>query len=520
MKDGTAKRYYKKIKTTFSGVNNTDKFAKQFINLINSSDNEMYHKERLERRLFSDKWLDPIEDVIPVIDKITRNPRETLRKFQEVLPVERAKKTDTDTIKHLAANTQFIREINEDGDVTPSKVLTSRHDSSIDTYENRFLMSLIKKLHMYLGYRSKIIVEKMHSDYVHSLNVNSKIKWHNTEIDYDINLNIRKQVEIDSIASQNQRLLDRVTEVRKGISSLMLSPFMKEMSGYLEVKPPIMKTNILMKNIDFKQCYDLWLNLERVDKIDYEVDGFDRNLLEDKENRENIKNTMMVMYASMVNIQESDIGVVNGLPYNYFREKKLKVLDYVDTEKHLEAGSYVIENHHLNQYFLEQMRSKSENDYKSLLESGDSEQESIRKVYENLQEIADNAFINFLNHQFNPENKKTIEEKIEMQMIILEYYRDIGKAKREKNKEFREMKSTANEILNDYKAQLREKKAAIRAAEKAEEEKIRLENLPTLEIKAREERIKNQKIAECQKILDDAKKARMRKKKIKKNKNK
>jgi exonuclease SbcC len=271
MKDGTAKRYYKKIKTTLSGVNNTDKFAKQFINLINSSDNEMYHKERLERRLFSDKWLDPIENVIPIIDKITRNPRETLRKFQEVLPVERAKKTDTDTIKHLAANTQFIREINEDGNVTPSKVLTSRHDSSIDTYENRFLMSLIKKLHMYLGYRSKIIVEKMHSDYVHSLNVNSKIKWHNTEIDYDINLNIRKQVEIDSIASQNQRLLDRVTEVRKGISSLMLSPFMKEMSGYLEVKPPIMKTNILMKNIDFKQCYDLWLNLERVDKIDYEV---------------------------------------------------------------------------------------------------------------------------------------------------------------------------------------------------------------------------------------------------------
>ncbi len=101
-------------------------------------------------------------------------------------------------------------------------------------------------------------------------------------------------------------------------------------------------------------------------------------------------------------------------------------------------------------------------------------------------------------------------------MIILEYYRDIGKAKREKNKEFREMKSTAIEILNDYKAQLREKKAAIKAAEKAEEERIRLEKLSTLEIKVREERIKKQKIAECQKILDDAKKARMRKKKRKK----
>jgi len=160
MKDGTAKRYYRKLKTTFSGVNKTDDFAKQFINLINASNNELYQKEKLERRLFDDKWLDDIEDIIPIVDKIARNPKETLQKFQEVLPVERAKKTDTDTIKHLAANTQYIREIGRDGSVKPSKVLTSRHDSSIGIYENRFIMTLIKKLHMYLGYRSNIIVKR------------------------------------------------------------------------------------------------------------------------------------------------------------------------------------------------------------------------------------------------------------------------------------------------------------------------------------------------------------------------
>ncbi len=518
MKDGTAKRYYKKLKTTFSGVNRSDEFAKQFINLIDGSDNEMYHREKLERRLFDDKWLDAIEDIIPVIIKITRYPRETLKKFQEVLPVERAKKTDTDTIKHLAANTQFIREINQNGDVTPSKVLTSRQDSSIDIYENRFLMTLIRKLHLYLGYRSKIIVEQMHSDYVHSLKIKSKMDWHKTEIDYDINLSIRKKVEDDSIASLNHKLLDRITEVRKSIGNLMLSRFMKEMSGYLEVKPPIMKTNILMKNVDFKQCYDLWINLERVDKIDFEVDGFDRNLLEDEENIKNIKNSMMVMYASMVDRQEKDIGLVKGIPFNYYREKKAKVLEYIDTEKYLEAGSYVIEDHHINQYFLEQMRAHSEEDYKSLLESGASKEVSIRKVYENLQDIADNAFVNFLNHQFNPERLKTIEEKIDVQTTILDYYRDIEKAKREKNNDFRQMKSAAIEKLNDYKAQLREKKEAIKAAKRAEEERLRLEELSAIEIKAREELMKKQKIAECQKILDDAKKARMRKKKNKKNK--
>ncbi|MCF7924524.1 MAG: DUF2357 domain-containing protein [Candidatus Izimaplasma sp.] len=518
MKDGTAKRYYKKLNTTFTGVNKTDSFAKQFLNLFNSAESELYQKERLEKRIFDDSWIADIEAIVPVIDKITRNPRETLYKFQEVVPIERAKKTDPDTIKHLASNTQFIREVDRHGNVKPTKVLTSRHDSTINIYENRFLMTLVNKLYQFVELRYNLIIEKMHTEYVNLLKINSKLKWETTEINYDVKLRINRHIDDDEIATKNQELLDRLTEVRKGVANLKLSRFMKEMASYIPVRPPIMKTNIIMKNVDFKKCYDLWLKLDRVDQIGYEIDGFDRNLLNDKEIQEQLKNAMMVLYATVANSQADEFGTIDSNPFNYYREKKPKVLERIDEEKYLEPGSYEIEDNRLNQYFLDRIRSVNENEFVSLVEAEIPEDESIRMIYENLQEIADAAFVDFVSNKFVPENEKTIEDKIEMQKKIIGYYRDIEKAKRQNNRNFKKDKSLAKMKLDNFHEQLKAKKEAIQEAKKAEEERIRKEKMAALDAKAREKLIKQQKLAEAKKILTDAEKARKQKKAAKKRK--
>ncbi|MFW5889001.1 MAG: DUF2357 domain-containing protein [Bacillota bacterium] len=518
MKDGTAKRYYKKLNTTFTGVNKTDSFAKQFLNLINSAKAEMYQKESLEKRIFDDSWIEDIEEIIPVIDKITRNPRETLYKFQEVVPIERAKKTDSDTIKHLAANTQFIRDVDRIGNITPTKVLTSRHDSTLNIYENRFLMTLVNKLHQFVEIRSNLIIDKMHTEYVNMLKIKSEIVWEDTEINYDINLKINRSIEDDDITDKNQQLLDRLTEVRKGVSNLKLSRFMKEMSGYLPVRPPIMKTNIIMKNVDFKKCYDLWLKLDRVDQIGYEIDGFDRNVLNNEKQQENLKNAMMVLYATIANSQAEEFGMLQSEPFNYYREKKAKIIERINEEKHLEPGIFKIEDNRLNQYFLEKIRISNEEEYVSLMEADIPELDSIRMIYENLQEIADAAFTDFLANKFVPENEKSIEGKIETQKKVLKYYRDIEKAKRQNNRNFSKQKALAKLKLDNYNDDLKALKEEERQAKKREEERKRQEKMAKLSAKAREKIIKQEKIAAAKKVLEDAKKARMKKKRNKKNK--
>lgn len=42
---------------------------------------------------------------------------------EEVVPVEKAKKISQETIKHLAQHTDLIQDVDEDGTITPSKVL-------------------------------------------------------------------------------------------------------------------------------------------------------------------------------------------------------------------------------------------------------------------------------------------------------------------------------------------------------------------------------------------------------------
>jgi hypothetical protein len=114
MEDSSVKKYFKKLNTTFTGVNRTDEFAKVFLNLLKSGNTTLYQKERRERRIFEDTWMQAMEDTVPVIDNLTRNPKENLKSEKEGVPVELAKKVGRDSVRHLASNTQnIVKSINK-----------------------------------------------------------------------------------------------------------------------------------------------------------------------------------------------------------------------------------------------------------------------------------------------------------------------------------------------------------------------------------------------------------------------
>ncbi|QLY40083.1 DUF2357 domain-containing protein [Hujiaoplasma nucleasis] len=510
MKEGTAKRYYKKLNTTIEGLNKVDEFAKQFRKLLNSSDMELYQKERREKRVFDDSWMDEVEDIIPIIDKLTRNPRESLKKVSEVVAVERAKKIDSDTIRHLAANTQNIKERDRFGNVIPSKVLTSYYDQDLGTYENRFLMSLVNKLFTFIELRYNLIVEKMHTEYANVLNVKSKLEWEKTYIDYDISLNIHRDIDDDEMGQKNQELLERMTEVRKAITNYKMSHFMQEMKGFPPVRSPIMMTNIIRKNVDFNKCYNLWVTLDRVDRVGYESDVFDRDVLLDKKYEDQLKEALMILYATVSNSQIEDLDFAR--PLNYLREKKAKVLQRIDKDQYLQAGEYLLEDHTLNQYFLDKIKEANTERFKTLKDAGIAEEESIKIVYRKLQEIADNAFVDFIESNYKPDEIDDIHERIKVQRQVMDVYRDIEKVKAENNKDFKTNKALALLNLKNYRDELKAIEEAKKQKQREIEEEERRQRLAALDEKAREEVLKQEKIQEAKRILEEAKKERQKKK--------
>jgi hypothetical protein len=508
MEIGAAKRYYKKINTTFQGVNKLDEFAKQYLNLLESSKLSLYQKERRERRIFDDSWLDKIEGILPIIDKLTRNPVESLKKVSEVVPVERAKKIDAGTVRHLAANTQLIKRTNSKGEIQPSKLLTHFSESDLGTYENRFLMTLVDKIYTFIEIRYKLINRKMNTEYVNYLKVNSDIDFQSANIHYDITLRINRNMEDDSVGKRNQDLFERMKDLRDGIRNYKNSSFMRDMASYPPVRPPIMRTNILMKNLEFSQCYDLWLFLDSVDRIGYEVDVFERDVDFDEEYVKQIENTMMVLYATVANNQIDEFALSHDKPFTYRKEKTPRVLKKLDQDEYIEAAEYLIDDQSLNQYFLDQIRKDNITRYESLVEAGIPKEASIEMVHKKLLEIADGAFKDFLNYTFNPDDEKDLDKKIEVQNEVLKVYRGVEKVKRANLKDLETEKALAmlnyNNLKEEQKAIIAKKKAAIERR-KAEERRI---DLQRKKAEAQAKAAKKKKIDRAKELLEKAERAR------------
>jgi len=508
MDEGTAKRYYKKINTTFEGVNRLDDFAKQYLNLLESSQLELYQKERRERRVFDDSWLSNIEGIIPILDKLMRSPKESLKKVSEVVPVERAKKIDSSTIRHLAANTQNIKKTGKGGEIQPTKLLTSFSEQELGTYENRFLMTLVDKIYTFIEIRYRLIHHKMNTEYINFLKVNSTIEYQSANIDYDITLKIKRNMEDDAVCKRNQELFDRMKDIRDMISNYRNSSFMRAMASFAPVRPPIMKTNIILKNLEFSQCYDLWLFLDTVDRVGYEVDVLERNVTFDEEYIRQIENTMMVLYATVANNQIEEFALSHEQPFTYRKVKTAKVVQKIEEDAYLDSGEYVFKDETLNQYFLDQIRKDNIQRYTTLTDAGIPKDKTIEIIHKKLLEIADGSFQDFINYTFNPDDEKDLKKKIDIQNEIVKTYREIEKVKRDNLKDIETEKALAMLHLNNYREELNARVAKQKAdieARKAEERRLDLQRKKQI---AQEKLAKKKKINRAKELLEKAERAR------------
>ena len=88
------------------------------------------------------------------------SPHKFINEFAEVVQVEKARRiTPPRAVKHMAQNVQNISEVHEGGRVIPKKVLNVFVDDDVVIYENRFVMTLIKRLQVFIELRYKYIEE-------------------------------------------------------------------------------------------------------------------------------------------------------------------------------------------------------------------------------------------------------------------------------------------------------------------------------------------------------------------------
>ncbi len=264
----TIKKLQNKYYSRFLKWFKTNTEFQPFVESIrNSKGNVFSSLARVETRKFDEEWINEVEVGVEAIENIIVNPKRFIKFQTEVVPIEMAKKTGSESIRHLAMNSQFIKKIDDKGNVMPEKILNISTDDELAIYENRFVVTLIRKLVRFIELRYDYIQKKTEIRDSDLLFLKSNFEIEGAMYEYEGKLRLSIPSSEGGQKDANDQLLKRITEIRQRVIFMLSSEFMKTLKNAIPVTNPIQMTNIMKKNLDYIKAHDLWKFLDRYDQL-------------------------------------------------------------------------------------------------------------------------------------------------------------------------------------------------------------------------------------------------------------
>lgn len=202
-------------------------------------------------------WMDIFEDTLPNLDTILRNPNRFIVNEEEVVKVEQARRVTVESIKHLSQNTNLIQDIDKKtGDVKPSKILNINKEESFETYENKFIWSLIQNMKFFVNKKKKSIMATSDSSNIKQIDYSGTSKVGKENIDVSLKIN----TSLESKGKSASEILARLTKIEEKITDLTYQQTYKDIDRrhIQPVVSPIKKTNVILKNPNFQKAVLLW----------------------------------------------------------------------------------------------------------------------------------------------------------------------------------------------------------------------------------------------------------------------
>ncbi len=480
------RKLHQSITNAYYDIEMEQNFPNHFYDAFLAGENEMYQKSIIEQKSFHVEWIPSLESYLPSLNKIVRDPKSGLRYEQPVVPIEKAKKVNAQSIRHLSMHSHLIKEVRDDM-LIPKKIMITQTEIEYAIYENRFIKTLIERLFDFVFRRYNLIKANIESYNKRHFDLKSKFEMYDTDVDLDIHVTFTEQIDNQEALEKNKEMMRRIEGLMKQINGFMSTIFWEEIKNAKPVQPPIMQTSILLKNIDYKNCYTLWLYLDRFSNLDFDNDVKEKNLTFDTYYTRNIHQialqTVTMIYGNQLALEDH---------YQYLDEKAYKKRSPKIITKRLEnllAQDQVLEmeDFTLNQYFLEQSKKQ----FKELLEDKQAESSSydvaLRRALRDTIQVTNSLFESYFDLNDQPEGedfmfRSLVKESAYDQLQSARQRARIMKIIREtKEVDYNNMMRIEKRILKeiDYlnKTYLEEEKRKIdaEAKQKALEEKVNIE---------------------------------------------
>lgn len=233
---------------------------------------------KLNEKVIDMEWVTAIEDTLPYIERAIDEQRRFIVENNEVYRIDKAKIINKDSVKHLIQHTNYIDSIDDDGRVTPNKVLTIEREDSFETYENRFLITLIETALDFVGDKYRKMVNAP-TDTFDKVEMERDMVMNNQHItfkfEYSNEVKDAKADDLDVKDFEKLSDFDRVRRIREKLNSFLNTEMMQALKKCIRVKPPINRTNLMVKNPNYKAGLDLFNYLYAYNKPGYEIVGRD-----------------------------------------------------------------------------------------------------------------------------------------------------------------------------------------------------------------------------------------------------
>ena len=282
MPESTINDLYEKYTSQVEENLEDDRYFQYLFEMIQAGDNTLQQKNRVLHKVVDERWLTTVEEGINSIFNIVDKPRRFIKTSEEVVPVALAKKITADSVRHLSQNTQFINQ-NAVGEIEPTKILTVTTEESYDLYENRFVYHLIQRLFAFVDKRTDVIFWSTGDETCNVMSMESKVDDAYEEISYKVEMTIKNRQSYVENDTDHMDLFKRIDRVRRLSRTLRQSAFCEIMQGCAKVRSPIQRTNLMMKDPDYRKCYQLWQFIEGYDEVGYTIEERDSALQFDEE---------------------------------------------------------------------------------------------------------------------------------------------------------------------------------------------------------------------------------------------
>ena len=214
--------------------------------------NEIQFSNRKMVKTVDPVWVDNIEKALDAMQVIISSPRNVIKEEELIVNVANVKKSNAETVRHLAQHSAYIDNFDEaGGDVRPNKLMQKYREDSIELYENRLVYTALENAHRFVKIRHDALIEVMSDEFGAKLKLTSDMVSPTEAVHLDMFLHIKEIDRAMHTDEKNADIFTRISRLNRILSVFMNTPFAQQMKKFPPIKGAIHKTNVLKKNKNF-----------------------------------------------------------------------------------------------------------------------------------------------------------------------------------------------------------------------------------------------------------------------------